>query len=151
MSSRMVPKLVLLIVPALLAASPGEGSPTPGPSGDLAKLQGAWTVKAGPKRDIPVTLAIKGTEVSVDLASPLGIKVHAEGKLKINESANPKTIDWVGFSIVDGQDFPDVLGIYELSEATFKMVTGGSNDRRPSEFKKGDGALADVLVFTRAK
>ena len=86
----------------------------------------------------------------MDLASPLGIKVHAEGKLKINESASPKTIDWVGFSIVDGQDFPDVLGIYELGEATFKMVTGGSNDRRPSEFKKGDGALADVLVFTRA-
>lgn len=151
MSSRITPKLVLLIVPALLAASPREGSPPSSPPGDLGKLQGVWTVKAGPKGDIPVTLAIKGSEVAVDFASPLGIKVHAEGKLKINESTIPKTIDWVGFSIIDGQDFPDVLGIYELVADTFKTVSGGSNDRRPSEFKKGDGALADVLVFTRAK
>ena len=148
MLSRIAPKLVLLVVPLLLAASPREGA---APSGDLAKLQGVWSVKAGPKRDIPVTLAIKGTEVEVDFASPLGLKVHAEGKLKIDESTSPKTIDWVGFSIIDGQDFPDVLGIYELGEGTFKTVNGGSNDRRPSEFKKGDGALADVLVFTRLK
>ena len=142
MKTHYAPKFALLILPILLAAD----AP---PSGDLAQLQGDWTVKAGPKKDIPVTLSVHGSDVSVDFASPLGIKIHAEGKLKINQSTSPKTIDWLGFSILDGQDFPDILGIYELSHDTFRMVNGGMNDKRPQEFKKGDGVLADILVFTR--
>jgi len=142
MNPTFAAKLLILIVPALMAGAP---------EGDLARLQGEWTVKAGPKRDIPVTLSIKGDEACVDFASPLGIKVHAEGRVKINDSTSPKTVDWVGFSFVDGQEFPDVLGIYTLGDETFTMVNGGPNDRRPSTFQKGDGALADVLVFTRAK
>lgn len=143
MISRM--KKMMLIVPMLLAAAP----PGERPSGDLAKLQGDWTVKAGPKHDIPVTLTIKGTDVVVDVASPLGLTIHAEGRIRISEASYPKTIDWVGFSIVDGQDFPEVLGLYELTEAGLKIVNGGPNNGRPSEFKKGDGALADVLTFVR--
>lgn len=135
---------VAMIVPFMMAAGPGER-----PSGDLARLQGGWTVKAGPKRDIPVTLVIKGQDVVVDVESPLGLSIHAEGKIRIQESATPKTIDWVGFSIVDGQDFPEVLGLYELSDTTFTIVNGGPNNGRPHVFKKGDGALADVLTFTR--
>ena len=143
MKTHFAPQFALLILPALLAAD----AP---PTGDLAQLQGDWTVKAGPKKDVPVTLSVHGNEVSVDFASPLGIKIHAEGKLKINETTTPKTIDWVGFSIVDGQDFPDILGIYELKDNTLRMVNGGMNDKRPKEFKKGDGALADLLIFNRA-
>lgn len=108
-------------------------------------------MNAGPKHDISVLLSVKGTGVTVDIASPLGIKVHAEGKVKIDESTNPKTIDWVGFSIVEGQDFPDILGIYELKDNAFRLVTGGPNNPRPKEFKKGDGALADILLFSRSK
>ncbi|MDB5350811.1 MAG: hypothetical protein JWN86_2058 [Planctomycetota bacterium] len=147
MKSRVLPRLLLAIVPALLAASPREEVL----SGDLAKLQGSWTTKAGPKRDIPVTMAIKGHQVIVDVASPLGLAIHAEGRLKIDESTSPKTIDWVEFSIVDGHEMPEVLGLYELKGDTFKTVNGGPNNGRPSEFKKGDGALADILVFSRAK
>lgn len=144
MNPRIASTLVILIAPVLMAAGPADRL-----SGDLAKIQGDWTVNAGPKRDIPVTLSIKGNEVTVDFASPLGIKIHAEGKVKIDDAASPKTVDWVGFSFVDGQEFPEVLGIYELGDQTLKMVNGGPNDRRPTVFKKGDGALADVLVFTR--
>jgi uncharacterized protein (TIGR03067 family) len=133
MKTHFVPKLALLMLPVLLAAD----APS---TGDLAQLQGDWTVNAGPKKDIPVTLSVHGDQASVDFASPLGLKI---------QTTNPKTIDWVGFSIVDGQDFPDILGIYELNPDSFRMVNGGMNDRRPKEFKKGDGVLADVLVFTR--
>ncbi len=149
MKTHIASKFAILFLPALLAAAPAPGDIPP--NGDLTRLQGAWTVKAGPKHDIPVKLSVRGNEVSVDFASPLGIKIHAEGKLKIDETTNPKTIDWVEFSIVDGQDFPDILGIYELKNDTFRMVNGGPNDKRPKEFKKGDGALADVLSFSRAK
>lgn len=145
MKMRKMMPFLIAIAPMLLAAAPAGESL----SGDLAKLQGGWTAKAGPKRDIPVTLAIRGREVTVDLESPLGLAIHAEGRLVIDETARPKTVNWVGFSIVDGQDMPEVLGLYELSGDSFKVVNGGPNNGRPSEFKKGDGALADVLTFTR--
>ena len=135
---------LITALPVVVAAAPDEAL-----TGDLAKLQGDWTVKAGPRRDIPVTLTIRGRTVAVDVASPLGLTIHAEGKIKINESTRPKTVDWVEFSIVDGQDMPEILGLYELTGDAFKLVNGGPNNGRPTEFKKGDGALADVLVFRR--
>ncbi len=147
MKIRMFPKLLIAFLPALLAASPSDEVI----SGDLAKLQGSWTTKAGPKRDVPVTMAIKGRQVIVDVASPLGLAIHAEGRLKIDDTAKPKTIDWLEFSIVDGHEMPEVLGLYELKGDTFKMVNGGPNNGRPSEFKKGDGALADIIIFNRTK
>ncbi len=139
--------LMIATLPALLAAGPPDACPT----GDLAKLQGRWTAKAGPKKDIPVTITVSGGDVVVDLKSPLGVAIHAEGRVKIDESTRPKSIDWVGFTLRDGQDMPEVLGLYELDGDSFKMVNGGPNNARPSAFKKGDGVLADVLVFTRAK
>ena len=147
MKTHILPTLLIAILPVLLAASPTDEAMT----GDLAKLQGSWTTKAGPKRDIPVTMAIKGRQVIVDIASPLGLCFHAEGRLKIDDTVSPKTIDWLEFSIVDGHDMPEVLGLYELKGDTFKTVNGGPNNGRPSEFKKGDGALADILVFNRSK
>lgn len=121
------------------------------PSGDAAKLQGKWTTTAGPKRDIPVTIEVRGRAVTVDVSTPLGLKVHAEGTLKIDEKAKPKTIDWSGFTSTDGQDLPEVLGIYEIDGDKLKMATGGPNNPRPKEFKAGDGVLADVVTFTRPK
>src|SRR5882672_1984043 len=97
---KMHKELLVFALPLLLAAGPAD----PAPTGDLAKLQGRWTTSAGPKRDIPVTIEIEGSTVKVDVTSPLGVKVHAEGKLKINESAKPKAIDWIGFTSADGQD-----------------------------------------------
>jgi uncharacterized protein (TIGR03067 family) len=139
--------MTIAFLPALLAAGPADVCPT----GDLAKLQGRWTAKAGPKKDIPVTITVNGGDVVVDLKSPLGLAIHAEGRVKIDESTSPKTIDWVGFTLRDGQDMPEVLGLYVLDGDSFKMVNGGPNNARPSAFKKGDGVLADVLTFSRAK
>jgi hypothetical protein len=42
------------------------------------------------------------------------------------------------------------LAIYELSAGRFKVCTGGFYSDRPSQFKPGDGVLADVFVFERA-
>ncbi len=148
MPKSLLPFTLMLVLPAAPAASAPADEAL---GGDLARLQGDWTVKAGPKRDIPVTMTIRGRSVSVDVASPLGLTIHAEGTIKIDETASPKTVDWVGFSIVDGQDMPEVLGLYELKDGAFKIVNGGPNNGRPAEFKKGDGALADVLVFSRAE
>src|SRR5260370_39266220 len=107
MTTRIARKFLIAIVPVLVAASPPDEAIT----GDLAKLQGSWTTKAGPKRDIPVTMAIKGRQVIVDIASPLGLAFHAEGRLKIDDTVSPKTIDWLEFLVVARHDMAEVLGL----------------------------------------
>ena len=135
----------LFALPFLLAAGPAE------PTGDLAKLQGRWVASAGRKHEIPVTLEIRGSNVTLDLATPLGIKIHAEGQVKIDESARPKTLDWVGFTSAEGQDLPEILSIYVLDGDALKLANSGPNNPRPKEFVPGEGVLSGVVEFTRHK
>jgi uncharacterized protein (TIGR03067 family) len=135
------------MITALLAA--GGSAADRGPSGDLAKLQGRWTTRAGPGRDIPVVLEIDGRRALVKIAMPNGPEYRARGELRINENAAPRTLDWVHFSGQDGQELPDIPAIYELNGHTFTVCNGGPNNQRPTEFKPGKGALADLLTFTR--
>src|SRR4051794_4082075 len=102
--------------------------------GDLARLQGRWTAKAGPQRNIQVTLDIEGQHAKVGIATPQGLKIRVQGEFRINEDVIPRTIDWVKFTGLDEQDLPDIPAIYELNGETFKVCNGGPNSRRPTEF-----------------
>ena len=42
-----------------------------------------------------------------------------------------------------------LLGIYTLEGNRFTVCNGGLNRSRPTEFKPGDGILAEVVVFER--
>jgi uncharacterized protein (TIGR03067 family) len=117
--------------------------------GDLAGLQGVWTGAAGAKKKIAVTMEIKGSAVSVKIQPPLGAPIRASGAIRIDTLTSPKSLDWVGFSAQDGQELPEILGIYELRGDTFKVCTGGPDNPRPSAFAPGEGMLADVVIFTR--
>ena len=119
--------------------------------GDLGRLQGCWTAKAGPKHDIAVTLTIKGGEVEVAIVTPQGIKLAVQGGLKLDETVMPRSLDWVGMSLLDGQELPDHLAIYSVQGDTFTLRNSGPNVGRPREFKPGDGPLNELLVFTRQK
>lgn len=119
--------------------------------GDLARLQGRWTAKAGPQRNIKVTLDIEGQQAKVGIATPKGLKFQVQGELRINENVTPRTLDWVNFTGLDEQDLPDIPAIYELNGETFKVCNGGPNCGRPTEFKPGDSILADIVVFERPK
>ncbi len=120
-------------------------------SGDLARLQGRWSAQAGPQRNIAVELEIEGRQARVRITTPKGLKFHVRGAIKIDESAVPRALDWVDFNGLDDQELPDILAIYRLEGDTFQVCNGGPNNDRPTEFKPGDGILADLLVFARAK
>jgi uncharacterized protein (TIGR03067 family) len=144
--------LTFLSVSMLTFAPFATAAPPDRPvEGDLAKLQGAWTTKAGPNKDIPVLLEIKEDRVTVRLKVPLqGLEIRAEGTVRVDESVTPHALDWTGFTALDGQDMPEVLAIYEFKGETFRICNGGPNSDRPTEFKPGENSLADVLEFRRA-
>ncbi len=136
--------LVLMVALEPVAVACAGESPV---EGDLARLQGRWVTRAGARRNIVVVLDVEGRSAKVDITTPQGLKFHATGELRINESVAPRALDWVGFSGLDSQDLPDIPAIYEISGETFKVCNGGPNSARPSEFKPGENILADIHVF----
>jgi uncharacterized protein (TIGR03067 family) len=137
--------LMLAIYGASWAAA-GEARPL---SGDLARLQGKWEVRAGDAKAIQVNLEVSGSDVDVLIETPQGLSIRAKGRLKIDESTSPRKLDWVSFSCNDEQELPEIAGIYKVEDDAFTICNGGFNGARPTEFKPGDGPLADVLVFRR--
>ena len=133
----------VLVVSALaMGAEPDKG--------DLGKLQGSWEASVGKKREVKVSLEVKGNEVSATITPKLGPKVKANGELQLDESASPRSLDWVKFSTPDGIEVPKLLSIYRLEGDRLIVRSGGFNDARPKAFEAGgEGIWTDVLVFTR--
>jgi uncharacterized protein (TIGR03067 family) len=119
--------------------------------GDLARMQGKWVTKAGHRRNIVVTLEVEGKHARVQLAMPQGLKLQAQGELRLNERTEPRSLDWVGFSGPDHQDLPDLPAIYRIEGDSFRVCNGGFNNPRPQTFTPGDGLLADVHLFERVR
>lgn len=134
--------LVSLAEPALATA--GDTA-----KGDLARMQGTWTACAGPKKKIPVTLAIQGRDVSVVIKPPAGPEIRASGQIRVDVSATPKALDWVRFTALDGQAMPEILAIYEFDGDSLRICNAGPNNPRPTAFEPGEGVLADVVTFRR--
>jgi uncharacterized protein (TIGR03067 family) len=134
-------KWILIVLPAA-EARPIESS-------DTAKLQGRWETRAGARKKIVVMLEIKGRAVDATITTPLGHKVRATGELRLDESASPKTLDWISLKTADGSEVPDLQAIYRLDGDRFTLRSGGFNDPRPTDFEPGDGVWADVFIFER--
>lgn len=145
----MSPSTTILFVAATLLGAAPEG--TKGTSTDLVRLQGCWTAQTGPKHNFQVTLEIQGNAARVKIVTPQGVIVRARGEVKIDESRSPRALDWVHFQGVNDQELPDILAIYELVGDTFRVCNAGPDNDRPTEFKPGDGLLASVVTFQRAK
>jgi uncharacterized protein (TIGR03067 family) len=121
----------------------------PAVQGDLARLQGQWETKVGLKKGTTVRIEIKGQSVAATISTPQGVKIRADGELKIDETVSPKALDWVKFTTLDGEDVPEVHAIYRLEGERLFIRSGGFNDQRPTEFNPGEGVWASVLVFER--
>jgi uncharacterized protein (TIGR03067 family) len=119
--------------------------------GDLARLQGRWVTRAGAAREIRVTLDVEGRQVTVGLVAPGGLRFQVRGEVRVDENASPRALDWVRFTGLDDQELPDIPAIYEIRGDSFKVCNGGPNNARPSEFKPGEGVLADVHIFERVR
>ncbi len=144
---RSTPLAMLLFLTPVTFALAAEKAP----SGDLAKLQGRWSAKAGPKRDIAVELEVAGCRAHVRIKTPQGGSITVKGEIKLDETVKPHALDWIKFNGYDDHELPEIAAIYELRGDVFKVCNGGPNNNRPTEFKPGEGLLADLLEFQRVK
>jgi uncharacterized protein (TIGR03067 family) len=141
--------ILTLILSSLGACAALPGAETTSADNDLARLQGRWTARAGARREVRVVLEIKGSKATATIKTPHGARLLLTGEVKLDESTSPRRVDWSKFTGADQQDFPPLLGIYTLKGDRFTVCNGGLNRARPSEFKPGDGILAEVVVFER--
>jgi uncharacterized protein (TIGR03067 family) len=140
----------LALVSASLAWTTAlDGAEAIAPDSDLGRLQGRWTARAGAKHEVRVVLAVQGRRVDVSIATPQGIRFQVHGEVKVDESTSPRRLDWVKFTGADQQEFPEIPAIYKLDRDTFIVCNGGLEGPRPTDFKSGDGLLAEVVVFKR--
>jgi|GEM_PF-3217921 len=94
--------------------------------GDLDRLQGRWEAKVGRKEGTVVTLEIKGQAVAATITTPRGLKIRADGEVRLDETTSPKTLDWVKFTTLDGEEVPALRAIYRLEEGRLQVRSGGS-------------------------
>jgi uncharacterized protein (TIGR03067 family) len=139
-------KATRILILGLAALAAGAA---PAVDGDLAKLQGRWETRVGLRKATIVHIEIKGNAVVATISTPQGRKIQADGQVKLNESVEPKALDWVKFTTLDGEEVPEVKAIYRLEGDRFYLRSGGFNDERPTEFNPGEGVWAKVLVFQR--
>ena len=117
--------------------------------GDLNRLQGRWTAEAGTRHEIHVMIEIKGRGVCAAIKTPQGLDFQVQGELKLDETTSPRSLDWKKLVGPDQQPLPEIAAVYKINGDTFTVCNGGFLGARPKEFKPGEGALADVVVFHR--
>src|SRR4051794_27951579 len=142
-------RLAALALAMPLVVASGSLADEPAVTGDLARLQGQWSARLGPKR-VPMTVTIKGTAASMTIATADGQEHESKGEIRIDEDARPfKTLDWVKFTKPDGEPAPENLGIYKFEGDSITICNGGPGRDRPSEFRAGVGGPPQLLVLNR--
>lgn len=120
------------------------------PKGDLARLQGKWSAKVGPDKDVPLTLEIK--DKTANIVIKLGDQDRSlKGEFTLDETKTPKHWDWTKFKNAEGQDVADNLSIYKIEGDTLTLCSGGPGNDRPTAFEAGDNGPPILIVFTKAK
>jgi uncharacterized protein (TIGR03067 family) len=118
-------------------------------TGDLAKLQGHWSGKAGREQNVAVTVTIQGTSAAFSFTGPRGQR-QSKGEFKLDENAKPhKTLDWVNFTTSRGENAQPSLAIYTLKGDTLTLCNGGPGNERPTEFKAGEMGRPSLMVLTK--
>jgi uncharacterized protein (TIGR03067 family) len=145
----MKPVLSLSIVFAAVLV--GSTTFAEDPKGDLANLQGTWSAKVGPDKNIPVTVVVKNTKIELKVTRPDEEEITLTAELKIDEKTIPKSSDWLKLTGPDGQEIGDNKGIYKLEGDTWTTCTGGPGNDRPTKFEAGEGGPPNLTVWTRVK
>jgi uncharacterized protein (TIGR03067 family) len=142
-------KLSMPILLVLLGLNVHAADEAVSRDGDLNRLQGRWTAEAGTRHEIHVMIEIKGRGVCAAIKTPQGLDFHVQGELKLDETTSPRSLDWKKLIGPDRQPLPEIAAVYKIDGNTFTVCNGGFLGARPKEFKPGEGALADVVVFHR--
>ncbi|WP_152052994.1 TIGR03067 domain-containing protein [Tautonia marina] len=131
-----------LLMTALLGSTPVQ-------SDDLASLQGTWRAEAGPTGEVIITLTIDGDRfVRVVETSPR-TSFTFRGLLRLDESAEPGTLDWV--EIVGPGDKPraDMLGLYRLDGDELTICSAAPGATRPDALAAGRGLYPSLQTYSR--
>ncbi len=116
--------------------------------GELARFQGSWKAEAN---DVAIGMKVKGNAVTARWERGDNTQVELKGEIRLNDQADPKTIDFFGFKNASGEDLKDNLGIFAVDGEKIKVCVGGPGNERPTEFKAGEGGPPTLLIFARAK
>jgi uncharacterized protein (TIGR03067 family) len=119
---------------------------------DEQKFNGSWKAvsieydgKEVPKDSVDkVSLVVKGEDYTFTRGDDV-----IKGTHKLDASKSPKTIDAVR-SEGEGKDKP-LLGIYELTDDTYKVCFGPPGGERPTEFASKSGSKVRLIVMKREK
>jgi uncharacterized protein (TIGR03067 family) len=134
--------LVIIAVAPSIAAEEGAAK------GDIAQLQGEWTMVSGSAdgQAMPEEMRKQMKRVCKDdeATTTMGGQVFMKAKFTLDPSKQPKTIDYTmteGFTKGEKQ-----LGIYEIEGETFKSCFAKPGAERPTDFtsKSGDGRTLSV-------
>jgi uncharacterized protein (TIGR03067 family) len=137
--------LLVLTVSLLLAADAADDAAKK----DLKLFEGTWKITSMEAEGMKLPedqfkndkLVCKGNEFTYTDA---GGAAH-KGTFKIDPTKKPKTMD---ITFTDGPNKGEtMLGIYEISEDTYKLCMKPMSKDRPTEFssKAGSGQVVEVL------
>jgi uncharacterized protein (TIGR03067 family) len=128
-----------------------QPKPEPGEAekGDLKAFQGRWVTRIGAEKDRPLIIEVKGRAVTATFTSSKGEELTLKGELLLDESTQPKQVDWIKFTRQDGSPLEPILGIYEFKGDALTLCNGASGGARPTEFQAGDDGPPHLMVLRR--
>ena len=120
---------------------------------DLAKLQGEWAMTSGIADgfEVPPEMLKDFKRICKDNQTTVtnGEQLILKATFTLDPSKTPKTID---YDVIDGPTKgKKQLGIYELTNDTFKACFAAPEAARPTEFKSESGDRQTFSVWTKAK
>lgn len=119
--------------------------------GDLAKIQGKWSGKVGPEKNIPIVLEVKDKALALTITYE-GQERTLTGEVALDETKSPKQWTSSKFKTPGGDDVPENKAIYKFDgDDTLILCSGGPGNDRPNEFKAGEGGPPMLTTFTRVK
>jgi uncharacterized protein (TIGR03067 family) len=148
----MTATALVLVAGLLTAAADDKQEAT---KKDRELMQGHWTVVSLVRNGMDVPQA-QGIKVSIDadgnaahLPSEKEPMPDLKGKITIDPSKNPKTIDLV---VVEGSRKGQTMaGIYEIDGDTLRICRPGPGKDRPTEFSSKEGSGCDIITYKRDK
>jgi uncharacterized protein (TIGR03067 family) len=150
--------LALVLTAAALAqggaaqSTPPQASPAPAApakSKTLTALQGTWVLTSADGEDLTGGPEVALSIIDDTYAQTLDGDVVERGRLKVDDSKKPTTID---LAIEEGSDAGTTqLGVIEIAADTLRGKLNSPGDNvRPNDFEPADGFFAFTAVRKRA-
>jgi len=141
-------KTILIMLSFLVLGSPQNDRT----SDDIGKLQGTWNFVSLEVEgaNLPEAM-LSGSKVIIkgDNFTSISAGVTYEGKIKIDLSKTPKTLDLI---FTDGPDKGRTsLGIYDITDDDLKICLSLAGSTRPTEFASKPGSSFAFEILKREK